>query len=804
MKKILITGGEMFNKGAQAMTYIVVDKLQTIYKDCEINVISDRDFSKRTDKEKANLKFNITKQNTTAATILYKTGGIFRLFKLLKIVSKKDIEKMDALYGDADMLFDISGYALGSNWGNKGSIRYLLKLILAKAYGIKTYIMPQSIGPFNYKGIEGLFIKILLKKYLCYPEKIFVREKIGYDLLVNKYGLKNVELAYDMVLTNRYINTENLFFEKPQMEVPEVLQNSVCVLPNIKNYKHGNKQEILNVYKEIVELLLVLGKCVYLARHSTEDIGPCLDIKKEFSDNEKVVLIEKEFSCFEYNELVKKFDFIIASRFHSIVHAYKNGIPAIVLGWADKYIELVKIFEQSYNVFDVRKNISVKKITDSIKKLNAECVEVSERILRTVEKLQEKDVFYHCVFQNDIKTIACLDKSLCTSCGVCAGVCPKQCIETKFINGQYIPEIKHDECTECGLCAQVCSFCNDNKSQKQHMVLKKPICYNAWMKDNAVRMEGTSGGITNGLIRSLIKKDAYSCAFCVDSFAYDKEVFSTFCNEDFSNISKSRYVPVSHKKAVEYILKNKNDKVILVATPCAVHNILNVIEKLKLNRENYLIIGLFCDKTERNSIFTYFQSLTKKTVSSLHFRNKEKNGWPGAMKFFYSDGSEEFRSASVRMKVKSYFQLEQCLYCVDKMNSFCDISVGDNYTEKHGPEKKKGENSLIIRTEMGLKAFESIEEECEKFEVSYDEILSSQKMKERKVNGVYAKLYDEKKQGKIGKSGIKKQYIKSYCKALKQLELGKQYPASAWKIAVELKKDSLRRCFIKIIRKFNL
>ena len=71
-----------------------------------------------------------------------------------------------------------------------------------------------------------------------------------------------------------------------------------------------------------------------------------------FASSENVYFIEDDMNCLEYGEFVKQFDFIIASRFHAIVHAYTENVPAIILGWAVKYHELAKNLNQEKFVFD--------------------------------------------------------------------------------------------------------------------------------------------------------------------------------------------------------------------------------------------------------------------------------------------------------------------------------------------------------------------------------------------------------------------------------------------------------------------
>ena len=87
------------------------------------------------------------------------------------------------------------------------------------------------------------------------------------------------------------------------------------------------------------------------------------------SNNSNVILLQDEFNTIELEHIIKQFDFIITSRYHSIIHAYNNITPAIVIGWADKYVELLEFFNQLDYFIDctnLDKNIKIK---NKIKKM---------------------------------------------------------------------------------------------------------------------------------------------------------------------------------------------------------------------------------------------------------------------------------------------------------------------------------------------------------------------------------------------------------------------------------------------------
>ena len=57
MRNIIITGGELFNKGAEAMTFIAVDELKKRFPNHKIYVLSDMDL-KRPKEEKEKYAFS--------------------------------------------------------------------------------------------------------------------------------------------------------------------------------------------------------------------------------------------------------------------------------------------------------------------------------------------------------------------------------------------------------------------------------------------------------------------------------------------------------------------------------------------------------------------------------------------------------------------------------------------------------------------------------------------------------------------------------------------------------------------------
>ncbi|MBA7555618.1 hypothetical protein ES705_48294 [subsurface metagenome] len=207
-----------------------------------------------------------------------------------------------------------------------------------------------------------------MKLYLKYPKRIFPREKEGL-ICVHKFTKKNVEQNYDIVLQNKGYNLANIYNKEVYFKEMKIESNSVGIIPNLRVIERVNQDEIYSIYRSLINRLIDAKKTVYIIRHSYEDLEICEKIKNLFPDNKSVRLISEDMNAMELENIIKQFDFVIASRYHSIIHSYKNGIPALVIGWATKYFELLENFDQIDYFFDGRDSIYIDEINNKIDKL---------------------------------------------------------------------------------------------------------------------------------------------------------------------------------------------------------------------------------------------------------------------------------------------------------------------------------------------------------------------------------------------------------------------------------------------------
>ncbi|MDW7727852.1 MAG: Coenzyme F420 hydrogenase/dehydrogenase, beta subunit C-terminal domain [Candidatus Methanoperedens sp.] len=387
-KNIIIIGGELFNKGAQAMTFTVVDEMKKRFPDKNIYLFSTQDFD-REYIEKGRYTFKILPWD-----------GITRrrlLSFLNKFINKKskygylenDIEKT---IKNGTFIIDISGYALSSQFNWFRSLDYLLNIILSKKYCVPYYIFPQSIGPFNYPLKFKILLYPLMNMYLKYPKKIFPREKEG-EMWVRKFSEKNVERSYDIVLQTKQYDLSNIYNQEFYRKEIESNPESVGIIPNMRVIEKINPAEIYSIYDSLIDRLIKAKKTVYVLRHSYEDLEICEKIKNNFLHNDSVILISEDLNAFELESIIKQFDFVIASRYHSIIHAYKNGVPTLVIGWATKYFELLEDFDQMDYCFDVRYGINLNEIENKLDKMIFEYKYERDKIINKINAVTKENIF---------------------------------------------------------------------------------------------------------------------------------------------------------------------------------------------------------------------------------------------------------------------------------------------------------------------------------------------------------------------------------------------------------------------------
>ena len=379
--KILLIGSVFANRGDQAMTFTAVDQLSQRFPKKEIMLLT-------THPEQilnpSKYKFEVFSLDPGL-----RAQSLNSIGRISGLMTPDSFDIFDQIWKDAAFAVDINGYVLSSQTGIDDTLSYILTLMVANKYGVPYYILPQSIGPFDFNWFEHTLVDPMLRKYIEMPQLIFPREEHGVEAM-KAYTDRHTEQSPDIVLQHPEYDIDNIFINPPDIEVPQINERTVGIIPNGRVFQRVDKEEMLNIYSRIGEKLKALGYEITVLAHTTGDSRWCEEVHDAIGFGE---ILENAYNAIELEQIIEQFEFIIGSRYHSVIHAYKHAVPAVVIGWAVKYEELLQRFEQSTYHFDCRTRFDESIIYDSIEQLSAR-LNQEKAVIRSIrDEIQQTPVF---------------------------------------------------------------------------------------------------------------------------------------------------------------------------------------------------------------------------------------------------------------------------------------------------------------------------------------------------------------------------------------------------------------------------
>lgn len=211
-------------------------------------------------------------------------------------------------------------------------------------------------------------------------------------------------------------------------------------------------------------------------------------------------------------------------------------------------------------------------------------------------------------------------KEVCTGCGACANICPKQCISwVKDGVDTLYPSIDKTLCVNCDACRRVCP--NNNK-----LALHSPIkTFATWSLDTENRRTSASGGITSEFYRYTLKRGGFTCGA---ELTLDKGVnyIPIKCEDDIKRVKNSKYVFSHTNDIYRQVLKAlKEDRfVFFVGLPCQVAGLKSFLGK-NADNDNLLTADIICHGVSNEDyLLQYIKHIEKKKkckADALFFRD---------------------------------------------------------------------------------------------------------------------------------------------------------------------------------------
>lgn len=396
-KNIIIYGslGIEENMGDQAMFFSLLDYIRK-YPNYNITFM-DINHHKENDK----YTFNIVNDIPLKHMIKEINKFLYIFYSILtfrKNYDEKSIQVAISEYKKADILFALNGFLLSSQMSFISCIGNLIKILYAKVNNIRLIFLPQSVGPFNYKGIQKIIFNYLFKKSMDYPETIYIRETYGMELLKGR-ELTNIQQAHDLVLSRRLnLHNKTFYHDRKEIDISEIYQingdKDMLFNVNMRHLKYIKKNDLLNFYKEItLGYIKETGGKVYLFAHDYQTDRSLTDeLYNQLSNNDNVIYIKELLTCYEIEKMLELFSIGLISRWHALVHSIRANLPVVILGWAEKYHETARIFNINEHLFDLRDNNQPKAVINKLLWVKSNREEIKLRLMKTHQDVIKNDL----------------------------------------------------------------------------------------------------------------------------------------------------------------------------------------------------------------------------------------------------------------------------------------------------------------------------------------------------------------------------------------------------------------------------
>lgn len=317
--KIVLSGVETNNKGAELMLYAILQEIERKYHDAEVYLSANR-IRQGLNYINTSLDFRIIPLST------FHIPGILRRLHL-----PKSILAYTNIVNDADWFIDGSGFAFGDQWALKDETIQMWENMLKPLHkrGCRIVFLPQAFGP-----VEKTNTKKALAVLNKYADVLMPREQVSYDYLKESgvVGMKKVRKFTDFTSL-----VEGVF-----PTGYEHLRDGICVIPNMQMIRKGKIS-----YEDYIRLLSAIiaegresGHPVYLLNHEgPRDAELCLKCKESIGGDVEVLT---SLNALEVKGMIASAYMVVTSRFHGLASALNSCVPALATSWSHKYEELYR------------------------------------------------------------------------------------------------------------------------------------------------------------------------------------------------------------------------------------------------------------------------------------------------------------------------------------------------------------------------------------------------------------------------------------------------------------------------------
>lgn len=323
--KIILSGVETNNKGAELMLYAILQELERSHPDSDVYV------------HKAMVKQGLPYIQTSVRLHFITETRFVRLCAKLKITGV--LNRMGIVNGylnnycpvkGVDYFIDASGLLFSDQRINSPqvSVTWYHRLKYLHKKGVKIIFLPQAFGPLRNEWT----IKTV-KALDAFSDLIYARDTVSFDNLLQ-------------VVTNRHkLRRSTDFTSMVDGVIPSGyshLAGKICIIPNIQMISKGilTKENYFAVLNAVIDACAESGYgCYFLNHEGAKDESLIEDFRAAYVNATEMVT---GLNALQVKGLISTAYLVVSSRFHGVVSSLNSQVPCLSTSWNHKYAELYK------------------------------------------------------------------------------------------------------------------------------------------------------------------------------------------------------------------------------------------------------------------------------------------------------------------------------------------------------------------------------------------------------------------------------------------------------------------------------